>query len=906
MNKKLLSAVIFAAIFLSASAQQKSESGSWSSVSGSALESYPSLDLLNSFTGVVPGIYQTENFGRTGVRYNALNASLKLRGFSNPVFIVDGVIIGDESELQISPEEIDSVFVISDILDKLKYGPEVAQGAIYIKTLRGLKNARQSRVGFESGVDVVDRFPEWVSNGFDYATINNAARIVAGYPKAFTDFAMNRLKADNNMDQAFPSVDYRSLMFKNTRPYNKAFAVIRGGGQDIRYSANLAYHGQGDIYAVGATSDYSRFNAKMNMDIRISDKMRADFNFIGIYGIRRSPLGAYGETDNVSEFASIWERARKTPPVEYPLLLGRDEATGTNIYPVSTAYPDHPYGSLAESGAYKEATRTGITDLAVHYDLSSLLKGLSSESQVGYNVLYMTRIGQGSDYMGFNIDSETWSTASSTHKGQSESEESYYKTFYLQGIQFIQRIKYLHSFGNNLVGANVTYFRSREVGGLYTGYHNQQYFALDGKYSYGGKYSLEFVLNYAGTTSLPKDNRYALFPAVGLAWDISKEPFIKKIKAINILKIRAQAGVTGNEIYGDQFYWQSRYYKSADMTFGPYSIGQWFGSNIYTTKNATMARQANPDLDWERLHEVTAGFDAVLWNSLQLSATYYNTLRDGVVTDISSSLPSYCGITTKYDNYNAYRHSGVDLSLSYKGKSGNLSYKLGANALLPRSIVEKYCETVVHENLNRVGKSSSAIFGYDCIGRFGSEAEINNSPVQTFDSEVYYGDLKYRDITGDGIVDVNDRTVIGDSAPKLLYSVNLFLSWKKWDLNIIGTGKAFYDVMLSNVYYWNGWGDGNYSAFVRDNLNTNRYPRLSYLQSQNNFRASQYWMRDGSFFKVQCVELGYTLKHIRLFAKAANLLTISGIEDCDPESLSSGVTDYPLFRTYTCGIKFMF
>lgn len=887
-------------------AQEKSESGSGVIVSGRCLDGYPSLDLLNSFTGVVPGVYQTENYGRTGVRYNALNCSLKIRGFTSPVFIVDGVMISDETELQISPEEIDTIQVVSDILDKLKYGPVAAQGAIYIKTLHGIKNSRSIRFGFESGVDVVDRFPEWVHSGVEYASLNNQARQNSGYPLAFTDFAMKRFENADPMDKAFPVVDYKSLMFKNAREYEKVFALIQGGSNNVTYSANLGFNEQGDIFAVGSRSNYNRLNAKMNMNIHINENLYVDFNFIGIYGIRKSPLGLYNATTNTSEFASVWERAYSTPSVEYPLNLGTDITTGATVYPVSTAYPNHPYASLTESGSYKESTRTGITDLTLHYDFGTLVKGLYAESQVGYNVLYMVRTGQGSDYIGYNIDSETWGSTTSTHKGQSDSEESYYKTFYIQGLQFRQRIGYGRTFGDHSFAAKLNYFISRDVASLYSGYHNQQYVSLDGNYSYGGRFTFEYILNYAGSTSLAPGHRYALFPAFGLSWDMAKEPWLQKAGWVDVLKLRAQAGMTGNEVYGDQFYWQSRYTKSADMTFGAYNIGQWFGSNTFTTKAANIERAANTELGWEKLHELTVGIDGVFLKGLEFGMTYYYTYRDGVVTNISTILPMSNGVSTKYGNYNAYAYSGVDLRLGYSGKKGDFTYAIGASALFPRSKVLKYCENVTCENMSRIGRSATAIFGYDCIAVFSTAEDILRAPEQNFDSQIYPGDLKYRDVTGDGVVDTNDQTVIGDSSPKMLYALNLYFSWKGLYLSAVGTGKAGVDVMRNNAWYWNGWGDKNYSAFVRDNLATGRYPRLSYTQSQNNFRNSQFWMSEGSFFKLQCLELGYRFPKFQIFAKGANLFTISGIKDCDPECLSAGVSDYPLFRTFTAGMKFYF
>lgn len=902
---------IFAALLLLAATgwTLRSQTGS------ATLGIYPSGDLMNSFTGVVPGLWQTENYGRPGVRFNLTNCSLQVRAFTSPTYIVDGIVIPELTELQISPEEIESVEVVSDVLGKLKYGPEVARGAIVIKTLSGMKNGRMVQAGVEKGIEMIDRSPDWVSSGVEYANLNNLARSNAGYVTRFSDFALNEFSRSDPMDPGFPVVDWRSRMFKDTRSFARAHAFVRGGGESVQYSANLAAVDQGDIYAAGPVSDYKRFNAKMDLAVRINQRLDIKFGFIGIYGVRRTPLGKYGTIDNVSEFPSIWLRARNTPPVEYPLSLGTDEATGADIYPVSNAYPDHPYGSLVSSGFYRETSRTGITNAVVNYDLSFLLRGLKSQSRIGYNIFYLLRTGQGKDYLGYNYDAASWSSASSTHKGASESDESEFKTLYLQGLQFDEVLSWTHQEGKNAFDASFTYHRSNVAYNLQSSYHNQQNYILDGSWSYDRRYRAEIVANYAGTSSLRPGKRYALFPAAEFGWTLSREPWMSGIGWLDKLDITAGAGVIGNEIYGDQFLWQSQYTKSAEITFGPYKLDQWFGSNSWTTRASTLVRAGNPNLDWEKLYEGNIGLRSRIFKRLELDATFWMTYRSGVVTDVSAVSPACFGVTTMYDNYNSYYYQGLELEARWWGNIGPVNCSVRAGAMLPSSRFVKYCENVPWENLRHDGRSTGMILGYDYLGRFGSEAEIEAALPQNFDAKLYPGDLRYRDVNGDGVVDSNDRTVIGDATPKLLYTLNLDFMWKGFSLFVVGTGKAFYDVMLNNGWYWNGWGDGNYSAFVRDNLASGLYPRLSYIQSQNNFRNSQYWMRDGSFFKLQCAEFAYEFEvpsvkghpfKTKLFVRGANLLTLSAIKDCDPESMTSGVSDYPLFRTFTGGVRFTF
>jgi hypothetical protein len=200
------------------------------------------------------------------------------------------------------------------------------------------------------------------------------------------------------------------------------------------------------------------------------------------------------------------------------------------------------------------------------------------------------------------------------------------------------------------------------------------------------------------------------------------------------------------------------------------------------------------------------------------------------------------------------------------------------------------------------------------MGRFASDAETLVVP-QLYDQALHAGDLKYKDMNGDGYIDDSDQSPIGHTTPRLFYSVNLKLNYKGFEIYALGTGRAFYDIGLTNQYFWNGWGDNNYSDFVRENIGGG-YPRLTYNKVNNNFVGSTFWLVKGDFFKVQNVELSYTfpanaLKVIgargtRLFIRGANLLTISKIKDVDPESISSGVDYYPLFRTFTAGFKLTF
>jgi hypothetical protein len=201
-----------------------------------------------------------------------------------------------------------------------------------------------------------------------------------------------------------------------------------------------------------------------------------------------------------------------------------------------------------------------------------------------------------------------------------------------------------------------------------------------------------------------------------------------------------------------------------------------------------------------------------------------------------------------------------------------------------------------------------------CLGKFTSD-ETTAVP-QLFDAVLKKGDLKYKDLNGDNFIDDNDQSEIGHTNPRFFYSLNTNLKYRNIELTAVGTGAAFFDLPLTNEYFWNGWGDNNYSYFVRDNLNNGNYPRLTYYKINNNFINSDFWLTKGDYFKLQNVELALNLsaeklqiirsRSARLFLRGANLLTITKAKDIDPESIDSGVRVYPLYRTFTGGIKLTF
>ncbi|GHB62563.1 SusC/RagA family TonB-linked outer membrane protein [Persicitalea jodogahamensis] len=919
-------------------------SGAYSVLRTSDLEKYPTNDLRNSLTGLVPGLEVIERDGSTG-----LNAEEELGNFRvtekiglatrgrSPIFIIDDVPT-DITEMPLDPQEIESVTIVKDIVGKAMLGPRGADGIIYIKTKRGKANERVLTVNAEQGVSQVDRFPGWAS-GAEYATLNNQARTNSGLTPLYDDAAISEYAKNDPYSFKYPSVDYRQLMLKDSKSFSRVNLASTGGNETVQYGAYLGYNGEGDIFKLGKISDYNRINVRSNIDVKINDLIKVKVDFFGGLNIRRSPNYGYnpnftsddGNTNtalDLVEFNSAIADITDTPPIAFPIYAAFGDNADAPWYAVSpnTAFRDNPIGNLVHNGYYNETGRTGASNLTFDYDLKEILPGLKSKTFVGFNIFNSVRIGKAENYIAYiatpgkTASGADTVTLSKVHDGTDLAEQAKLHDYYSQRFVVYENLSYEKQWGNHDVQVGATYYLGKISKNGIEEPQRQQNAVMTGVYSLKDKYFVQGVLNYAGTYSFAKGKRYAMFPAAGLGWVISEESFLSDVKAINYLKLRAEAGILGYESFLTPFLYLDRWgVNSSGSAFGPYSTNQWFGTNTDNSVYRTTAnRIGNPDLTWEKRKEFSIGLDALLFNrKISVEANYYNNLRDGMVSQLFNTVPYTAGISNArpWFNYNKVRYYGLETSLQYSDKIGALRFSVGGNATVQNSKILKYDQANFRFDYQSIiGQPIDTYFGQTYMGKFASDAETLVVP-QIYDETLQKDDLKYEDKNGDGVVDDNDRSPIGHTTPRLFYGLNLRVGYRNFDLTVIGTGRAGYDIPLTNKYFWNGWGDNNYSNFTKDNMD-GESPRLTYYKVNNNFVASDFWLRNGSFFKIQNVELAYTvplgagnlmgIRGLRIYARGANLLTLSKIKDVDPESINSGVTVNPLFRTVSTGIKLTF
>ena len=917
--------------------------GSTVTISGEQLAGYSSADIRNALTGVLAGVEVRENYGQVGVsplehtgQYGAATAiSVSSRG-RQVMYVIDDVPV-QINEVPLDPDQIESVTIIRDGLEKTMYGPTAADGIVFIRTKSGAHNDRWLGVDVESGVNVVDRMPGFV-NATQYAQLNNIARYNSGLSPIYTQADIDAYAAGDPYDRLHPAVDFKSMMLKNTMSYTRA-GISSGGGNDIvRYYAYLGYTGQDDIYKIGPASDYNNVNINGNLDVKLNRYITAAFGIVSSVGVRRSSNYGYSSnytsTDASSnttlsavEFPDILGHITTIPQNAFPVYADNSAELEFPYYAVTSKYTQNPVANILENGAYTETIRGALFNFKLDMDLSFLTKGLKSETRAAYGSTNLVRLGQAEDYAAYiitegldeNGDPAIIPVQSSSHSVKAMSNKAKLLDYYSNRFYLVEKLDWAKTAGKHDFNVSADYMITKRSQKFITEHRREMNFGLNASWVYDGRYIARVSLNEHGTYSLL--DAWSFSPAAGFGWILSEEDFLSGTEWIDFLKLRLQGSILSYDSLTsanrdvDNYSWNN-----SGQKFGPYTTNQWFGSNTSANVNRTYASMlGNPGLRLERRKEVSGGADLTAFGKkLDVALTGYVFVQDGILSAVTNTVPLLAGTSTGsfYMNYGSTLRRGFELSASWKDKAGELSYNIGGWISTQGSRVLSTDEPDYAEEYRRkVGKSATAIWGLKYLGQFSTDAETLEIP-QLYDDALKAGDFKYKDMNGDGFVDSADQCVIGDSNPALIGALNLNLGWKGFDLSLCGTFRAFCDAQLTNSWFWNGWGDNNYSDYVLKNINNPKAPRLTYNKVNNNFVSSGYWLADGSFFKLQSLELGYSVplpksfdgivRGCRVYLRGNNLLTLSGIRDVDPEALGSGITNYPLMRTFVGGLKMTF
>ena len=913
---------------------QKKESlvGAVQSVKPSDLQT-SSSNLSTSFSGKIAGVIAVQKSGEPG----ADGANFWIRGIStfgsgqSPLLILDGVEITNQMLNNIPPETIESFSVLKDATATALYGSRGANGVMIITTKNGRDSEKMTiNLRAEFGASAPTRVPK-VADGITYMETFNEARTTRGEKPYYSNEKIMGTKLGLD-PYVYPNVDWYDMLFKDCT-FNQNFNFnMTGGAKKIDYFLNASVYNENGIMRKPEASKFDTninaqkylFQANVSADAtkttRVSLKMNTQLHY------RHAPI------QSVSD---LFAYAMTGMPCEFPATLPGEESDtfvrfGTNNA-WNSGFFTNPYAQLCRG--YGDQFRGHFTSaLTVNQNLDFITKGLSATGMATfYNRVYSAVYRSFTPFMyqltDYNIDEAgNYSyTSNSTNTGTTYLGTTRGKDGYRE-LAFQAKIDYARTFGKHDVGATIVYMQKERNMNISD---EQEYAALPyrqqglaGRVTYGfdKRYLFEANFGYNGSENFAAGKRFGFFPSVAVGWVISNEPFWKGIKEqVNLFKLRASYGLVGNDVISKDYADRFPYLTTVDMGQG-YDV--YIGNNFERKYGPILSVYGNPNATWEESRKLDIGVEIGLFDSLNIIFDWFKEKRSGIFMQ-RTSLPSTFGMSgiTPWANIGKVDNSGVDISVDYnKAFSKDLILSLrGTFTYAHNEIVEMDEPKDKWAYQYKAGHPINSIQCLIAEGLFRDEEEIASSPSQDIYATTYPirpGDVKYRDLNDDKIIDDNDMCWTGNpTVPEIIYGFGFSLKYKGFDCSAFFQGQGKVSILMYNYHPFAtaatpGSGLMQWIAdehWSEDDPNPKAlYPRLSPLWNNNNTKASTLYVRNGKMLRLKTAEIGYTYKKMRVYVSGTNLLTFAPFKYWDPEKGSGNGLGYPLQRTYNLGFQFNF
>lgn len=913
---------------------QKKESlvGAVQSVKPSDLQT-SSSNLSTSFSGKIAGVIAVQKSGEPG----ADGASFWIRGIStfgsgqSPLLILDGVEITNQMLNNIPPETIESFSVLKDATATALYGSRGANGVMIITTKNGRDSEKMTiNLRAEFGASAPTRVPK-VADGITYMETFNEARTTRGEKPYYSNEKILGTKLGLD-PYVYPNVDWYDMLFKDCT-FNQNFNFnMTGGAKKIDYFLNASVYNENGIMRKPEASKFDTninaqkylFQANVSADAtkttRVSLKMNTQLHY------RHAPI------QSVSD---LFAYAMTGMPCEFPATLpGEDSDTfvrfGTNNA-WNSGFFTNPYAQLCRG--YGDQFRGHFTSaLTVNQNLDFITKGLSATGMATfYNRVYSAVYRSFTPFMyqltDYDVDEAgNYSyTSNSTNTGTTYLGTTRGKDGYRE-LAFQAKIDYARTFGKHDVGATIVYMQKERNMNISD---EQEYAALPyrqqglaGRVTYGfdKRYLFEANFGYNGSENFAAGKRFGFFPSVAVGWVVSNEPFWKGIKEqVSLFKLRASYGLVGNDVISSDYSDRFPYLTTVDMGQG-YDV--YIGNNFERKYGPILSVYGNPNATWEESRKLDIGVEIGLFDSLNIIFDWFKEKRSGIFMQ-RTSLPSTFGMSgiTPWANIGKVDNHGVDISVDYnKAFSKDLILSLrGTFTYAHNEIVEMDEPKYKWAYQYKAGHPINSIQCLIADGLFRDEEDIASSPSQDIYATTYPirpGDVKYRDLNGDEIIDDNDMCWTGNpTVPEIIYGFGFSLKYKGFDCSAFFQGQGKVSIIMYNYHPFAtaatpGSGLMQWIAdehWSEDDPNPKAlYPRLSPLWNNNNTKASTLYVRNGKMLRLKTAEIGYTYKKMRVYVSGTNLLTFAPFKYWDPEKGSGNGLGYPLQRTYNLGFQFNF
>lgn len=910
------------------------------SINREKLSSAPTDNMSNMLGGKLPGLVSRQTSGVPGEN----EAQIYIRGISTtgtstPLVLVDGV---ERDFSNLDPSEIADITILKDAASAAVYGVKGANGVILVTTRRGdvasttvTYNASVTMSGNAEMIELLD--------GEEFAYWHNKASDLDGLMREYSEQQIGYIRNGNDPQGIFGNTDYLDLIFKKVAYGQNHNLSISGGSKSVRYFVGGSYLDQDGIID---NVWFKRYNLRSNVDINLSDDLTLKLDVSGRIENRHQNGVSAGSSDPTASldnggaeygYKNIVFYALSARPTTRPM-------TPDGVY---IGY-QNPLAARNASG-FQEKNRSFVqTGVTLQYNVP-FIKGLTAKAMGSYdfqNTLQKKLLlpcDQVTPKYSSADETLTLTPGNSPHLASgvnqlTESHQLFSRYTFTAQLNY-QNTFDLHEVGADLVweqsGTSSRYFAAGKQNFAITeipdldfstdvtpnsvrGYHSntgRQGLLLRANYVYDGKYIVSASLRNDWSAKFSKSHRLGVFPALSLGWRMNEA-----------LKLRASWGVLGNDSISDFLYVQG-----VSLSTKPTAV-----INGKPVQSISTTSVPNSDITWETTTTYNVGADLRLWDGL-LSAeadVFYKVTTNILQSQAGENPPSIGSNFPAIVNSGVVDVKGFELSLKHENKVGELAYTIGANTSFARN---RYISINDSDNIpayqSKLGQSLGAVLGYVSDGLYRDEQDLASSPKTS--NAVRVGDIKYKDLNGDGKITAEDRTWIARSPiPEVMFGLDFNFKWRGFDAVLFFQGATNTEIMLCGTYSALGYSDGTYytqafkwgsnppkylveGSWTPDHTDAS-YPRLSTQSSPNNVYTSDFWARDASYLRLKNVQLGYTFPKtvtrkfyvdaLRLYVSASNVFTISGLSalGIDPEAPSVNNGYYPQQRVVSLGASLTF
>ncbi|WP_423735524.1 SusC/RagA family TonB-linked outer membrane protein [Chitinophaga caseinilytica] len=893
--------------------------GSVGLMKADAIAGRPITNASQALSGQVPGVWVNQTSGQPG----ADGASIRVRGIgtmgnSDALVLIDGVV---GSLRSVNPADIESISVLKDASVAI-YGSRAANGVILVQTKSGAKGRINLDFMTSYGKQKATKLPETPTNAVDYMELYNQALKNQNQPAYYSDAVINEYR--NGKDPyLYPNTDWRDLVIGPAGIQSNQVS-ISGGENKTQFNVSLGYTDQDGIVRNGNAKLH---NLRANVTTKVNDKLE-----VGL----RTGMRYEKSRESHNGAGNLFTELNRTLPFYTP-YASNGEYGGTWVRSINTQFRN----PLVMTDEGKNETTRGFFNgnAFLNYEI---IPGLKFNVTGGAN--YVTTDNQTFTPKVDIYNPKTLTVATTMNAGGAKALNSWEKTLY---TTLFSSLTYNKTFAQDhdltLMGIySQEQSDTRSLGGSIMGFVNNRLTEINAgletplingttygwalrsyigrlNYSYKEKYLLEAIGRYDGTSRVSEGGRWGFFPSVLVGWRITKEAFMQDQKIFDELKLRASWGKSGNDQIGEYAYIET--YKFS--RFYP------FGSQIFS--GIAQRGIVDNSIKWEIGKKLNLGLDAgFLKNKLNVTFDWFRDNREGILYQLAT-LPDFLGVPEKPTmNLSSVKNTGWEFSAGYNDRIGEVDFSAGFNLTHVKNEITYIPAAQLGQNSNIAGHPVQSFYMWKALGIFQTQEEVDKSAKPTTGT-VAPGDLKFEDISGpngvpDGVIDLNDRQVVGKPLPTWTYGAYFTAGWKGFDARVNLQGIADVDSYVGGELFFpflNGagilsrWEKG--STWTPENPGA-KLPRLLQYNasSTQNYSGNSFWLQDASYMRIKDIQIGYTLPQawlkkagiqgLRVYVDAQNAFTFSRFEGIDPERplTNASSAQYPNVRIISGGVNVKF